>query len=372
MKAFWKLLGILLCVLLLTGCWDYQGLNQQTIVVGLAVDMEEEDVLNLTFEILDLNAFDGGGFTSLLLETQGKTLIEAIHKVGSLLHNNVYLGTLDVLIISEEVARTRGIGDIIFQLTREQNVRNSMQVLVAGTHTAAELLKGASDGQESAGTILSTTLGESLNQGERGGLSTTDPKALFEAFNALQGQWVNFTVPIIIKGAAEDIPFSLGGLAIFRDSYMVGTLGQEEMPLYLLATNRVHGMVLPLEIQGERVVAYILSSRRNLDGRQVGDNLHFHLDVSLSVKLLSLPTQWEQYEPWVQRELEGQVAEEIGTFIRQVQEMGEDILGFSTHMQGHHPRLWEKREGHWETYFQNAQVSLTVEVAIRDFGMIGG
>lgn len=367
-----RLILLLLCVLLLTACWDYRGLNEQTIVVGMAVDMEENGDVLLTFEILDLNADDGGAFRSVLLEGVGTSLAEAIHNATINLHSNMYFGMLDVLIINREMAQQHGISALVYYMTRSQNARNSMQLVVAATDRAAHLLRPIDEEIERPRTILSTTLGESLSISERGGTSITDPRALFEVFNALQTEDASFSMPIVGQGEAQDIPFVLDGFAVFHGAQMFGAIKQADMSAYLLATESVHGRVFAADIAGERLAIWILDSSPALQVRKQGESLHFYLDVFVKADVLSLPMGWQAYQGWLEKELARELGEKLSEFATGMQEEGLDVLGFSEIVRRRYPAFWAEHADDWVYHMQNSTVSVEVQLAIRNFGMIGG
>ena len=367
-----RLLLLLLCVLLLTACWDYRGLNEQTIVVGMAVDMEENGDFALTFEILDLNADDGGAFRSVLLEGRGVSLAEAIHNATISLHNNMYFGMLDVLIISREMAQEHGISALVYYMTRSQNARNSMHLVVAATDRAADLLRPADEEGAHAQNILSTTLGENLSISERGGTTTTDPRALFEIFDALQTDGASFSMPVIREGEGQDIPFMLDGLAVFNGAQMIGAIEQTDMSAYLLATNNVHGRVFGADIGGERLTIWMIESSPSLHVRRQGESLHFYLDVSVEADVLSLPMGWQSYQSWIEEGLRRELGEKLSDFIARMQTAGLDALGFSEIVRRRYPQFWAEKADDWVYHMQNSTVTVDVQVEIRNFGMIGG
>ena len=219
-----KLIILFLSILMLAGCWDYQGLGDQTVVVGVAVDLGEAGSgYRLTFEIVDLNEGEGGQFGSVLLTTRGETLAEAVYDAYARLHSHVYLGVVEVVLISQAVAEQRGIEPIVNYLIREKNARNSLRVVVAGSETAAALFapaEGDTGAEEAEGPgqtegqrqPLSRALGEALSPRRRGASSVTDARALYEVYQMLAKDTSDLALPIVGQSAVEDIPFQLDGI----------------------------------------------------------------------------------------------------------------------------------------------------------------
>lgn len=368
MKRYLACLMILLSIIPFGACWDYRGLNEQTIVVGMAVDIRENGNYHIAFEVLDLNAFDGGALTSVLLETEAESLVEAMHALPVLLHNNVYFGAMDVLILGIEFVQRHGIEALVLHLSRDPHMRNSMHVVVSDLEWAADLLRPLEDETWHSDAILSKTLAENLSQSERGGQAGVQAKALFEVFDALQTGGETFVVPIITASEARDIPFARNGLAVFYENELVGEILEADMPYYLLATSTVRDKVLVLEIEYERVAVRVRQSEPSVRARQAEDSLRFYLDLSLQVEILSPPSYGQAAE--LTRKIEIALEQELTNFIQKTQETGLDVLGFSTYLRRYHPNIWEQKAGTWERYFESGEVDVRVQAKVQNFGVL--
>lgn len=75
---------VLLCLLsalsavILSGCWNYRGLDQLNIVVGIAIDFDqEENLFDITYEVADLTKGDkNSNAAGKTIHAKGATLFD--------------------------------------------------------------------------------------------------------------------------------------------------------------------------------------------------------------------------------------------------------------------------------------------------------
>ena len=370
---------LLLCLFLLGGCWDYRGLNEQTIVAGMAVDLgEEEQGFSLTFEIMDLEGEGEGQFASLLLTTEGESLGEALFDAYAKLHDNVYLGAADVVLVSQTLAEQRGIMSLVDYLVRNPKAQNNRNIVIAAGDSAAELLSPAEE-EEGEGRILSAALGESLRGRRRGTRKEADALRCYEIFNRLAEGTSSLALPLVGSGETEDIPFQLEGLALFSGDRMTGKLDKADMPLYLLAAAGLRDRAFSVDIRGpegkeEKVVLANRRSRPRLSFQEADNTLRFVLDISMTADAAQLPLHWGPVDQAMLRRIEAGASEtlenQVSELIVRHQKEGHDILGFGETLRKTSPRLWEALAGDWDWWFKQSEVDIRVDVQIQNAGIL--
>ena len=370
---------LLLCLLLLGGCWDYRGLNEQSVVAGIAVDLgEEEQGFRLTFELVDLTGAENGQFGSFLLSTEGESLAEAIYDAYEKLHGNVYLGALDVVIVSRQLAEREGIAPLVDYLIRSPKVRNSLYVAVAASETAAELLTPVEE-EEGAGQIISTALAESLRPRRRAARNTIGAPACYEVFKILQTDSSALALPLINTAEADDIPFALEGLALFSGERMSGKLDASDLSLYLLAATGLRDRGFAVDAEGpagetERVHIVSRSSRPCIRFSQEGGSLRFFLDIHMQAEAVQLPPSWGAADGEMLRRIEVGAKEtleyQLRELIPRLQREGHDILGLAELVRISAPGLWEQIAGDWDLWFSESVMDIQVRVTVQNAGML--
>jgi len=375
------LIIVFLSALMMTGCWDYQGLGEQTVVAGIAVDAGDEgEGYKLTFEIVDLNGAQDGQFGSILLTTTGETLAEAVYDAYARLHGHVYLGVTDVVIVGRQVAEQVGIRPLVDYLMRDRDARNSLRIAIAGTDTAAELFRPVAEEGDEGGTqdeeprlLLSKALGESLSPRRQGARRATNALAVYEIHHVLHHGTSDVALPIVGASDTEDIPFQLDGLALFTDDRMTGALPEADMPVYLLATAGVRDRVFPVEVDGQRAVLAARHSRVRTDFDLDGGVLRFGLDIRVTADAQQLPDGWgEMTQPQIRRlELMAEEAfsAQVEALAERLRAEGHDVFGLAETVRSREPGLWEQIAEDWRAWLAASELDARIEVRVREAGM---
>lgn len=118
-----KLLIIIFC-LLISGCNNYRELNNIAVVSALGIDYKD-NMYNVSVLVKD-NAKNDENKTSIYTY-EGKSLDEAIKKIGLLTSKTLYFIDLDVLVISKNA--TSKLQNIMDYLSRDNNVGVNFYIL---------------------------------------------------------------------------------------------------------------------------------------------------------------------------------------------------------------------------------------------------
>ncbi len=147
-----KLLVLLLIVslLLTTGCWDREELEELAYVLAMAIDyLPDEDKIEVTTAIIrPLNVpggeqGGGGDVESFrLITTKGDTLSTALEQQNSFIARRMYFAHNEVVIIGENLAR-RGIHTVLDRFVRERDLRLSMQFFITSEDVKDVMRSGA-------------------------------------------------------------------------------------------------------------------------------------------------------------------------------------------------------------------------------------
>jgi hypothetical protein len=110
-----------------------------SIVSGVALD-EETDHYKITYEMIDLTKpVKQRGLTTILLDSEGDTIFDAIRNVKKKLRNKIYFGHMMTVILSEDIAKSKKIGQIANWFLRDSEGRETMYFVVSKEKSAAEI-----------------------------------------------------------------------------------------------------------------------------------------------------------------------------------------------------------------------------------------
>lgn len=134
-----KLILLLVILLSITGCYDYQELNDRAIVSGISIDFEDDNYI-VNYEILNNQKNEDPMLKAYMVEGSGKTIVEAFQNASDSISKETYLSHLKVLIIGENAAREK-LRNIADYMLREPYIRNIFSPVIAKGTTAKKILQ---------------------------------------------------------------------------------------------------------------------------------------------------------------------------------------------------------------------------------------
>lgn len=138
-----KKLLIIPLLFLLTGCWNYNELNELAIITGVSVDIEDD---KYTTTVLISNAKKSSSPenqaspSTTAYEGSGKTIYESFEDAASSISKKAYFGHMEVLILSEEILK-EDLKNTLDFLFRYPQTRNEFYVVIAKNSKAGDVLK---------------------------------------------------------------------------------------------------------------------------------------------------------------------------------------------------------------------------------------
>ena len=358
----------------ITGCWNYREINQFSIVAGTAVDRGENGKYIFTFEIIDLH--EGGRdarINSKLVKSEGDTLFDAIRNALKFIAPRLYFGHMDIVIVSEDIAR-EGIAELLNFLSRDQEPRLTIDLLVSREKTAMEILNS----QGILTNIRSFEISEML-EAQRNALKAPEVKA-YQFINNLPCQGVAPFLPAVYSDENAGVKTSeISGMAIFNEDKLAGFIDEEETKYFHFIINKVKGGLLILKsIPGDdklNATLEIFSSKTKVkpvysDGK-VSIELKIKTKVVFDEQGSDVDYTTEQGQDMIEKEMAKLLEENIQKLIKKVQkEYDLDIFGFGRVIQSERPDLWKEMEHDWRDLFRDLKVNVDAEIDIVDTGLL--
>ena len=375
MKRLINLVLVIMCLILLSGCWNYRGLNDIDIVTGIAVDRDGSDGLyTLTFEIVDTQASgEEGGQAALYVEAQGETLFDAIRNSKKKLINKLYGGNMQTLIISRQIAQSEGISAILEELLRDGEPRETMSVVISQEETAKELL--LSKGIDSK--IISYQIHEMIEEDSRVTASTVSVP-LYKAYNLVKGTGNVLVLPAMrcVKNG-EDTVVEGNGIAVFRGDLLIGFLTPQQTKLYLFIIDEIKGGVLSFALKNpnESISMEIKSSCSKTKINFLDGQLTINLSVNVKLNVMETKSQVNLSQVGQREELrrltEHYLEESILNFFHEMQKnYKRDIWGLGRLLYQEDPALWRSVEAEWNGIIENAVINITAQADILSSGVL--
>ena len=397
MKQFKPLLLLLMCAVLLAGCWDRMEVEERSTVLGLAVDIAEEEnedpinhsddadiptsstgMIEVTAQLavpgqIPLGPSQGGDSgpedSVWVVKAVGHTLSEAIINLQQQLSSTIFLGHLKIFIVSDEVARN-GIDEIIDFMKRHAEVRRDAWLLVNGNR-ADETLEVAPKLERIPALFLSNMLDNSIKMGKL-------PKVRAGRFwIALENDGQDGYIPYITVKSKENIQIS--GVGYFRDNKLVGhTKPYQIAYLNGLIEHNPGGSTSVVKISDKQTVQFQTIKRKS-DYVVTLENGKPHFDVSVELtgnitgkNDNSIELDKNSIISNIEDIAEKAFKKEYEKLIKETQDKQSDILGLGEYVRANLRNYWDqevKTSDKWREIYQDVSVKVKVKVKIEGVGI---
>lgn len=368
-----RLLLALLClslVLPLSGCWNYRGLDQMSIVVGIAIDFDQEaGLFDISYEVADLSS--GGKDASVkgkIVHAKGKTLFEAARNAKLKEPDRLFFGAAHVLVINQQLVRDTGINSILEWFLRDAECRETMCVAISQEATAEELLQSP----EGAQGIMAVTLHDIIKE-DQDVTGTAPNTRLYEIFNRLNSPRRSVLLPVLRKTQnGKDLVPELNGAALLKEGKLAGFLPPEQSRYALLMEGTLNKGVLTLsasDLPGDDVTLEILSSKAKKSYVYDQGKVILKVDATLDVVFAENRDGLDVMDKQVVRRVEALAAEMIQKHVAELMDVlqhtfAADVFGFGEMIYKRNLPLWRQLAPTWDTLYPQAEARVSAEVHI--------
>ncbi|RKQ19620.1 Ger(x)C family spore germination protein [Ureibacillus endophyticus] len=394
-----KFIFLLMASLFLSGCWDRYDLEERANILGLAIDVIDEEaegftIPEITYRDQDTHAGEqksiykitaqlavpgkiklgpeGGGEstsdeTSWVVQTTGFSMKDGMANLQQQLAEKLYLGHLQITIVNEDVAK-KGLDDINDFLKREYEVRRTSWMVVS-TGKAEDVLRAAPPIETVPALYLSDTLENAMRFGKL-------PREYLGKF------WID-EADVGVDGALpyvrliEQERILVDGLAYFKDDKMVGTMSPFEIGVYLGMKGENRGGY-GLAVSSDDGGMYILESyKRDSDiDIKIEENVP---SIKINVKIDSNIAERSNVKNITNNRVEEieELASNIATkkynqVIKKWQENESDVLGIGARVRAKFPKYWSeevKTIDRWYEIYKQLNMEVKVRCEIIRTGM---
>jgi spore germination protein KC len=369
---------VLLFAALLTlgGCWNYRGLDQLSIVVGIAIDYDKESRLyHLCYEIVDLSGMNKeAAIQSKTLTSSGETLFEAARNAKKKEADKLFLGSAQVLVFSHQLVQEMGILDVLDWFLRDAECRESMCVAISQEDTAAEILISS----EKSSGMMSTILREIIMEDNEITASANHVQ-LFQVYNELNTPLHCTAIPTLrrVKRNGDDITELNGSTVIHEDRY-IGVISPEMGKYLLMVYNELKGGLITVALSdkpSDLITLEVFESYTSTDFTRDGDQITFNIKTTTFVTAMENTadlglmnrSNLDYLKDIAQRHIE----ESIHSLVYYCQqELKTDILRFGEMIYKRDNKFWNEIGDTWGEVFPTVQVNVSSRVEIRNAGFI--
>ncbi|MEH7073519.1 Ger(x)C family spore germination protein [Neobacillus drentensis] len=387
MKMLSWLLIIILFVPILSGCWNRRELNELAIVAALAIDKTGDNYL-VTAQVIDpgqvsTNGGGGGRAPVTTYSEKGKHIFEAVRRMTTITPRKLYFSHLQMLVISEEVAR-EGMNNTLDFLTRDPEFRKDFYIVVSRELNASQILKNLSPIEK----IPAQKMRSSLETSQKAWAPTIAIQ-MDELISSLTSDGSNPVLTgITIKGEGDDgqtlqnveriEPFArlkYKNIAVFKKDKLIGWLNEKESKGYNYIKDKVENTVgpIPCEKKGELIIE-VIRSKTKVKGKFINGKPTIDIQIRSEANIAEVACQIDLTDPNAIRKIEKKTDKVniniLKTSIARAKKLGVDIYGFGEVIHRTDPKAWKSLKKNWNQEFTHLPITIHSDFKIRRTGTV--
>lgn len=357
-----KLIIFISFIFLLSGCWNYNELNNLAIITGVSIDKSEEGYV-MTYMISNSSQGDsksGSNQTSTVLyEGKGDTLTRASENINQKLPKTPYLGHTEVIVISEEVAQTDMINVMDFFL-RNPESRKEIYVLISKDVPAKDTLSILTPLESFPSNNIKSNIQAAENE-----IASTYTIKYSEFLAKLIEQGIDPVLGVIeVEGNIEegqsqesndkskqDAVIKLAKTAVFKKDKLVYITSKEESSSINTLNKNFNNIYIETKCDNKKIVTNITSIEIKTDVEVKDNKVNIIIEAGGIGSLIEVNCEKNLEDTKVIEEIKKNVDEEMKKFlymgINVSKKYQTDIFGFGNMLYKKEPKYWKSIKDHW-------------------------
>ncbi|MDD4237622.1 MAG: Ger(x)C family spore germination protein [Desulfotomaculaceae bacterium] len=392
-----------------TGCWDHQEAEGLGIVLATALDQAPEGRVRLTAQIISPKGLVGGGQVGggggavggasspyRNVSVEGSTIFDCIRLLSLESPRQLFFAHNQTILISEELARNRGIEEIIDFFDRNPQIRRSNWVLIAQsdissimelpgdiTSTPSQRIPAIISEQWLSSYYPDIQLGDFLEALETEG-SDAFAMGIQVVFNESEVR------DKLAKGSSNGdqrqepvgVLIKVGSTAVFNGNKLAGWLNEKESRGLLWVTGKVKGGVITVPCrtengsrEGQRLSLEILRNESKIEPELIDGELSVTVKIKASTNIQESECMEELDKPGaissIEEALAGAIQLEVEAALAKAQqEYGSDIFGFGPAVHRKYPGVWKEIKADWQETYHDLPVYVEIDTRIARTGLV--
>ncbi|QJC51078.1 Ger(x)C family spore germination protein [Paenibacillus albicereus] len=381
---------VLACLLLLSGCWSRRELNDLLVVLGMGIDWEDGQYV-VSFQVVNPNEISLKSKSTnrapgTLYQGRGNTIFEAARSLTTRAPRLMYLGHLQLFVLSEEMAR-RGVASVIDSPLRDNEARMDYNVVIARGATAEQILELYTPLER----LPTYSMQQSLRTSERSWAPTV-AVTMGDVVNKLTGdgqQLVLTGIEIVGSRKQADRPgnligfrpaasYNYRGIGAFKGDKLIGWLDEKESKGFTDLTDNLDSTSIELPCSKTLHTGIeVTSSDTKIVPRIRGGKAEFLIQIWAQGDIVenacpqvdfSRSSTFDELE----KRAEDIVRSNAEAAIRWGKRHEADLFGFGSALGRKHPEYWKQAKATWDVAgFPQANISFQIDLVIRKTGSIG-
>lgn len=378
------IVGLIINIIFLTGCWDIREINQIGFVMAVAVD-KADDSNNFIVSVQIANPKPvaaskekqaGASEPVWVFSAQGKTIFEAVREISQISSKRIMWAHNSIVIIGESLARY-DVSPVIDFFTHNPELRMKTSIVVS--KGKAKDYIGTKQPMEDIGGVSLATMfdyakltGESI-KGDMLRFSQDFFSNRKQPLLSMIGFKREKIVPSEGKSNEEADAIELAGAAVFKRSKMVGILSPEETRGVAWVFNSAENTLVTVTGPGDdgknlsvetknvksKVISQIIDGMPSIEIKISGSGEMVEEDGATDMPM-------EEFKKKVKELVDNKIVEDIVLSINKVQkEYKTDSMDFANTIHAKHSKEWKSGiADNWDSIYPDVPVSISADIEI--------
>lgn len=367
-----RILLTLLVLFSFCGCMESRELKERTIIEAVGID-KENGQYNLIFQQYQPESGKGASADqssgkSKPVESQGRSISEAIDRVTHYNGNEVFLGNSTYIVFGEEMARD-GILQELHYFNGENEISPST-ILVIADGTAKELISAQA---ESEGN--SSVLRDILEQGQKNGV--IGKSTMMNVMKRLVEKQPSPYVPVIsVEEKEDESVFKITGMAVFDQEKLIDVVPIDQAKGILWVNDEIERALLVVEQEELGIVSAEIQKSKTRIRASVENGLpSFSIKINCSAQLMEVigtnqsGTISKEQQLLAEQLLEQEIYDLTAYAVQRCFLKNRcDVFRFCDHIRNKNPDYWNSIEERWQELIPKCKVYIDVDCGLTKTG----
>lgn len=380
-----KILCLLFISCFMTGCWNYNELNDLAITTGIAIDLKEEKYV-VSYMIANAKKSEGesksGETSSVVYSGEGSSISAAYTDLNSKISKIPYISHLEVLIISEDAAK-KGVMNIIDFLMRNPESRKEFYVLLSKETSAKSILETLTPlesfpSQSIANNLLSNKTIQSTVVVEE--FSDFVSKLIEEGINpVLSGAIIEGSIEegkdqSSLESSTPSAIVNINSTGIFKDDKLLGWASHNDSIGINILTNEVESILLESKCDEQYMAATLTNIEVNTGFKFENDIPKIKISVDAEGALVEINCKKNLEETSTIKDLGSLFEESLKIMLDNSINLAQsqyksDIFGYGNMIYKSNWPKWKLIKDSWETeVFPNLDFEINTHISLSSKG----
>ncbi|MCJ7688829.1 MAG: Ger(x)C family spore germination protein [Clostridiaceae bacterium] len=359
---------IIMCPIILCGCWNYVEIDNFAIVAGVAIDKDiTTNKYIITSEIITTQMSGASSIiSSELYRTEGDSVLAAVRNTIEKTGLKLFWSDAKILIISKSIAM-EGIIPAIDWVNRSSDTRPDMWVLISKEDSASEILKS----KVKLNDVTSFLLNETMKSGVS--LSKFANSRVWSFINEISSAGKSGAIATIESELNDGNSFlRVAGSAVFNSDKLVGYLNENETLYMTLIKNQLkEGLIVLQNVSGSgtNTTLEIHGSKTKLTPIYTNGRASLIIDIYPTTSLEEVQGTKDFIEEKnlkiLQSEAENEMESNMQSLISKLQkDYHSDVLGFEEVFEKEKPKVSKAFKKSGEDIFASLKTEVNVHIQI--------